>query len=232
MYSYGLNRAIVKSNPVLAVPKRKKSETKRERIYSEDEIRVLWNAFDEQAEPVQSVFKMLLLCGQRSGETRRMRWEDLHADGTWVIPASETKAKRTHHVPLSDQARAIVDNLHMLTGVTDYVFASQSNRVENQPVEWLQKAVLRVRKESGVEDFRIHDLRRTAASYMAKIGVGRTVLGKVLNHKGLAGDDQVTAIYDRHDYMDEKHQALNRWGGYLQDILSEEKGKANIIQMR
>jgi integrase len=232
MYSYGVDRAIVDTNPVLAVPKRKKAETRRERIYDKDEIEVLWEAFEDQDEPVQSVFKMLLLCAQRSSETRRMKWEHLTDNGVWVIPASETKAKRTQHLPLSEMALEVIDNLKILTGSTDYVFASQSGRVENQPVEWLQKAVKRVRKKSKVKDFRIHDLRRTAASYMAKLGVDRTVLGKVLNHKGLAGDDQVTAIYDRHDYMDEKRQALNRWSHYLQKILSdEEEGEANVIQM-
>lgn len=232
MYSYGLERAIVEANPVLAVPKRKKSEIKRDRIYSEDEIRELWKAFEKQAEPVQSIFKMLLLCAQRSGETRRMKWEDLTGDGVWVIPATETKAKRIHHVPLSDMALQMIKNLKVLTGESDYVFESQSNKVKNQPVEWLQKAVVRIRDASKVSDFRIHDLRRTAASYMAKLGVDRTVLGKVLNHKGLAGDDQVTAIYDRHDYLDEKRQALNRWGHYLQRILkNKKKKKAKIIQL-
>ncbi|WP_171032865.1 tyrosine-type recombinase/integrase [Fodinibius saliphilus] len=232
MYSYGVDRAIVEANPVLAVPKRKKSENKRERVYSKDEIRALWKAFEQQAEPVQSIFKMLLLCGQRSGETRRMRWEHLDNDNVWVIPASETKAKRTHHVPLSDSAVKLIENLKILTGTTDYVFASQSNRVENQPVKWLQKAVKRIQNASKVKDFRVHDLRRTAASYMAKLGVDRTVLGKVLNHKGLAGDDQVTAIYDRHNYMDEKRQALNRWARHLQKILSEEEDQgAKITQI-
>lgn len=233
MYSYGLDRAIVESNPVLAVPKRNKSENRRDRIYDKDEIRKLWNAFEQQAEPVQSIFKMLLLCGQRSGETRRMKWEHLNANNIWVIPASETKAKRTHHIPLPKMAINIINSLKILTGSTDYVFASQSNRVNNQPVEWLQKAVSRVRKESEVTDFRIHDLRRTAASYMAKIGVGRTVLGKILNHKELAGDDQVTAIYDRHDYMNEKRQALNNWSQYLNEILHEDQQReANIFPIR
>lgn len=60
---------------------------------------------------------------------------------------------------------------------------------------------------------------------MAKLGIERTVLGKILNHKGLAGDGQVTAIYDRHSYMGEKREALNLWSTNLRKILDEENDK-------
>lgn len=228
IFSFGIDKAIVEANPVLNV-RRKKKETKRERTYSPKEIKSLWEAFEGQDEPVQSIFKMLMICGQRSAETRRMKWADVdRKKGVWTIPADQTKANRTHLVPLPEMALQLLEKLHPWTGSSDYVFQSP---VGNQPIEWLQKAVKRIRKASGVSDFRIHDLRRTAASHMAKLGIGRTVLGKVLNHKGLAGDDTVTSIYDRHSYTDEKRHALTLWSKYLQDILDGKK-EAKVYEMR
>ena len=227
IYSFGVDRAMVEINPVLHI-KRIKGENKRDRVYSEDEIRALWKAFEEQAEPVQSLFKMLLICGQRSAETRGMRWTDIN-DAIWSIPKELTKAGRPHYVPLPEMATEILESLWQLTGKKEHVFASDRT---DGPIQWINKAKDRIRKCKGVpEDFRPHDLRRTAASFMAGLGVDRTILGKVLNHKGMAGDHSVTAIYDRYEYQQEKKQALERWSHALNQILTREKGEAKIFKI-
>jgi ribosomal 30S subunit maturation factor RimM len=64
---------------------------------------------------------------------------------------------------------------------------------------------------------------------MAEMGTDRTIIGKVLNHKGLSGDSQVTARYDRYDYMKEKKQALNRWSQKLQQIIEGKETKIHQI---
>lgn len=218
IYSFGIDKAIVEANPVLNV-RRKKNETKRDRVYSSDELKELWNAFELQDEPVKTLYKVLLLCGQRSGETRRMKWEHVDFEKQiWTIPEEETKAKRVQIIPLTETVLELIENLYPITGNSEYVF--NSPKLENKPIEWLQKATDRVQAESGVSDFRVHDLRRSMASYLAELGTERTVLGKVLNHKGLAGDDQVTAIYDRYDYLDEKRMALNLWSRKLMELVS------------
>lgn len=229
IYSFGIDRAIIEANPVLNI-RRKKLEVKRERVYSPEELKALWVEIEKQVEPVRSLYKMLLLCGQRSGETRRMKWEDVDfKKGTWTIPKEETKAKRTHIIPLSEQVLELLENMKPLTGKSEYVF--ESPKLENQPIEWLQKATDRIRRDSGIVDLRVHDLRRSVASYMAELGTDRTVLGKILNHKGLAGDDQVTAIYDRYEYMDEKRNALENWSIHLKGIISGAKSKAKVYKI-
>lgn len=228
IFSFGIDKAILDVNPVLYV-KRKKKETKRDRVYSLEELKTLWKAFEEQDQPVQSVYKLLLICGQRSGETRRMKWSDVDFNKhIWRIPEEETKANRTHIVPLPEMAIEILNSLKQLSTDSEYVF--QSPLLKNQPVKWLQKASDRIKKFKDTEnnlaqvsDFRVHDLRRSMASYLAELGTNRTVLGKILNHKGLAGDDQVTAIYDRYDYMDEKRKALNIWNDKLKEIIEGNK---------
>jgi integrase len=227
MYSFGINRGITEHNPVLGIKPLGK-ENRRKRVYDRNEIKDIWAAFEKEPEPYRSLFKMLLICGQRSGETRQMKWIYI-SNNIWTIPAEITKAGRTHHVPLPPMAIDLLSKLKSKNHHSEYVF--QSPALEGSyPISWLQKAAGRVKRNSKVEDFRLHDLRRTAASYMAEAGVDRTVLGKLLNHKGLAGDNQVTAVYDRFDYMEEKKRALIRWGSCLENILNENQ-KSNIIRM-
>lgn len=217
IFSFGVDKAIVDVNPVLHI-KRKKNEIKRDRVYSKDEIILLWNSFNKQNEPIRTLYKILLLCGQRSGETRRMKWSDLNLrDQLWIIPEQETKALRKQVLPLTQSACKMIEMLYPITGNGEYVF--NSPRLENRPIEWLQKATDRIKRETGIDDFRVHDLRRTMASNLAQLGTDRTVLGKILNHKGLAGDNHVTAIYDRYDYLDERREALMKWDNHLKQIL-------------
>ncbi|REL39127.1 site-specific integrase [Rhodohalobacter sp. SW132] len=212
LFSYAIDRGMTENNPVISIPPRKKGENKRERYYSEKEIKKLWSAFEQESEPIQSLFKILLLCGQRKGETSRMRWSDIES-GVWTIPSKDSKSNREHRVPLSSTSKNIIGSLKSHNGHSDYVFKSPV--MENDPIQWFKRAVDRIQEESKVSDFRIHDLRRTAATYMAQLKIDRTVLGKILNHKGLSGDSQITAIYDRYSYMEEKREAIELWNNYL-----------------
>ncbi|MDZ7691972.1 MAG: tyrosine-type recombinase/integrase [Balneolaceae bacterium] len=220
IYSFAVGRGLAEYNPVSTIPTYQEGENKRDRYYNEKEIKKLWEAFEKQDEPARSIFKLLLLTGQRKGETSRMRWECIQGD-VWTIPAKDAKGKRPHDVPLPPAAIDILKEIKSQKRKSAYVF--ESPVIEGEPIQELKRVVEKIRNESKVKDFRPHDLRRTAATYMAKLGIDRTVLGKILNHKGLAGDGQVTAIYDRHSYMEEKRNALELWAKHLQKILSEKK---------
>lgn len=227
IFTFGMERGLAEKNPVQFTSTYKEGETKRDRFYSVKEIQELWKYFEQFNEPTQSVFKMLLSTGQRKGETMKMKWEDIKSD-VWTIPAELAKNKQAHDVPLSEMALQIIEDMRPITGETDYVFCSPKE--DNAPMKWLTRAREFIKDNSKIPDFRPHDLRRTFATYCSKLGVDRTVLGKILNHKGLAGDGQVTAIYDRHSYMKEKRQAMNRWSSYLQKILADET-EANITKI-
>lgn len=223
IYTFAVGRDLVKDNPVTKVPKYKSGENKRKRFYSENEIRLLWEAFDLQDEPARTVFKLLLICGQRSTETRYMKWDKIQG-GVWTVPASLSKSKREHRVPLPDLAIELLQD----SKETGFVFESRPG----EPLKGLKRPIDRVREISGVEDFRPHDLRRTAATYMAELKIDRTTLGKILNHSGLAGDGQVTAVYDRYDYMDEKKAALSKWSRYLESIIEDQPSETKIHNIR
>lgn len=214
IFSFGIKRKLVDSNPVTDTPKYK--ESSRDRYYNETEIQKLSFFFNELQTVTSGVYKMLLFTGQRKSETLKMKWAYI-ADDVWTIPKELAKNKQAHQVPLSKPAKEILKDLKPITGESEWVFASPKDM--SKPTVSLSRARQNIKKYSGVPDFRAHDLRRTFATYMAKLGIERTVLGKLLNHKGLSGDSQVTAIYDRHSYLDEKREAMEKYGDFIQNLL-------------
>jgi len=231
IFEFGIHRGIVEANPVSGIKPYPEGETKRERYYTEKEIQLLWKAFEQQPEPSQSLLKMLILTGQRKTETMKMKWSNV-AGSVWTIPAKLAKGKRSHDVPLSGKALDVLKQLKDVNGDKTFVFASPV--IDDQPITEIKRSVENIREYSTEEqvdfkvaDFRLHDLRRTVATYMAKLGVERTVLGKILNHKGLSGDGLVTAIYDRHEYLDEKREALEEWADHLDTIVYDEVKAVN-----
>lgn len=218
IFSFGVQRELAEYNPVKTIKPLGK-EQKRDRVLTKKEIKKLWLQFTALKEPTSSVFRLLLLLGQRKGETCQMKWEQLNGD-VWTIPKGQTKADRKHYVPLPPMA---LDIINSLKNDSEYVF--ESPKYKGEPVYSIHSSFYAATDRAKLKDVRIHDLRRTAATCMAELGAERTILGKVLNHKGLAGDNQVTARYDRYSYMDEKRKILNRWSHKLQQIVEGKETK-------
>jgi hypothetical protein len=136
-----------------------------------------------------------------------MRWADI--DGSWwTIP--KAKNGRSHRVFLSRQAMRILEGLDP---ETDYVFPARRGNARH--LETPYKARDRIAAAAGVEHWTIHDLRRTAATMMASIGVSPFVIEKILGHADRRG---ITAIYDRSSYDAEKRDAMIRWGRRVQPL--------------
>jgi integrase len=110
-----------------------------------------------------------------------------------------------------------MEGLRKLTGGGTWVFPSPVN---DGAIHSDDKRLIALRKTSGVS-FTPHDLRRTAASYMGSMGIGRFTIGRVLNHV----ETSVTATYDRHSYDQEKRAALEAWTRRLEEILAGKKGR-------
>ncbi len=142
-----------------------------------------------------------------------MRWEDVElATGWWTIPSERSKNDLSHRVFLVPAARSLLP----ARGDSPWVFL---NRDGTGPMPSTQKSIERIRKRAGIE-LRGHDLRRTAASHMASIGVPRLVIAKILNHV----ERGVTAVYDRYSYDREKREALETWARRLDEILGPSRG--------
>lgn len=215
LFSFAINEGLVKDNPVESIDTYKKA-AKRNRIYSKKEIKQLWHYFGKQNEPIDSYLKFLTLTAQRKTETMKAKWSDIHGD-VWVIPAELSKNGKEHRVPLPPVAQGILNDLRVYSGKSDFVFLSP--RADNKPLSSVRSCAQRIQENTKVKDFRYHDIRRTVATNMAKLGVQRSIVGKILNHKSASEDDMITSIYDRYSYMDEKREALQKWEGRLKEIL-------------
>jgi integrase len=216
MFNWALRRGIIEATPA-ALVERPGEETQRDRTLKAEEIRVLWPRFQALEYPFGPFFQMALATGQRREEVARMRWADIDIrEQLWILPAEATKAARGHAVPLSPLAMALLVGLPKLG---TYVFTT----TRDHPISGFSKAKTRL-DAMGTSDgtnapilapWTIHDLRRTAATEMGRLGVSRFIIGKVLNH----ADRSVTGIYDRHAYLQEKRSALGVWASYLDGLV-------------
>jgi integrase len=154
-------------------------------------------------------YKLRLLTAQRGGEVTAMRWQDLDLDGGWwTIPAGASKNRLAHRVPLTGSVVTVLKSLQPNDSATaEYVVAgARGKRQQSEAAATFT-----------VENFRGHDLRRTAASMMASGGIPRLTISKILNHV----ERSVTAVYDRHSYDPEKAAALAWWDAKLKAILEK-----------
>jgi integrase len=161
----------------------------------------------------------------RRGELTLAKWD--HFDLTaklWTIPVELIKSSHTkrtpqsHIVPLSPLALSLLKQLQALTGKGVYVLPARADQKKDRPYSAtvLSQTVRFNEAHFALAHFTPHDLRRTAASFMTKIGVPRLHVEKVLNHS--TGD--IAEVYDRHDYLPEKRAALEKWATYLSTILA------------
>jgi integrase len=158
--------------------------------------------------------KFILVTAQRKGgEVAGARWDEVNDRRVRIIPAGRSKNGLAHRVPLSDLAMRLLSEAWELAGKSVFVFPSS---LGNRPISagGLNNVVHRMREVFGVAAFTPHDLRRTAATQMASMGIPRLTISKVLNH----GDEGVTSVYDRYAYDAEKRQALDDWASRLSAI--------------
>jgi integrase len=190
-------------------------ETPRDRVLTDEELKAVWRAADKQGQPFGSIVQLLVLTGQRRSEVAGMMWSELDLDaGVWTLPRQRTKNNRRHEVPLSKQAVEILKRLRRIGD--EYVFTLNGTAPYNG-----FKAKERFDGALNIAPWTLHDLRRTAASGMAKVGVSLVVIEKALNHVSgsLAG---IVGVYQRHEFAEEKRTALREWADYVERLVNHE----------
>lgn len=231
MFEFAKSRSYVESNPVSDTKLYEGGNNESERYYSADEIKNIWQTIEGLNEPVRSYLKIILLTGQRRTETHMMQWKDIqHVKDTdfegwvWTIPKQYAKSNRDHIVPLSPLALDILNGLKNDTG-NPFVFSSILNNDIPIGLKTIKRAVKTIKDESEVSDYRLHDTRRTVATWLAKLSTPAEVVSKVLNHKTGGGGSLVTRIYNRYEYRKERQIALNKWANEVQKIATGESSK-------
>jgi integrase len=170
-----------------------------------DELKAVWAAADDMGYPFGPMVKLLILTAQRRAEVANLERGWLLCDQqAFEVPASHYKTDRPQVVPLSAPALAIVEALPKWNGGTFMLSTTAGKR----PVSGFSKAKARLDRLSGVEGWTLHDLRRSAATHMARLGVAQEHIERVLGHaiEGVAG------TYNRYSYLPEKRAALDAWG--------------------
>jgi integrase len=219
-FAWAMKRGAVPSNPFAELPL-STVVNKRDRVLSDEEASAVWRAAGEAPLPYGAIVRLLMLTGQRRDEVAGMTLAELSEDlATWTIPATRTKNGIPHLVPLSQPARKL---LHAVLSDRPADVQGAHQRAKpalvfpgerGTPFSGWSKAKSALDTASGVSGWWLHDLRRTLATGLQRLGVRLEVTEAVLNH--LSGSRAgVVGIYQRHDWAEEKRAALDAWSAHL-----------------
>lgn len=207
MFYWLMEREVVETNPVFGVSRRHKSKP-RNRVLDDTEIAALWTACEKLGKPFGACVQLLLLTGMRREEASRLRWDELDGDFA-LLPASRMKGGRDFKAALSAEALSIIEGMPRMG---EYVFTTNMRT----PISGWGKAKSELDKlmgdllEGPILDWRIHDLRRTVASGLAKMGYRSEVIKRILGHAANA-NDVTEAHYNWHNYDSEALEASSSW---------------------
>jgi integrase len=208
-----VGRAVIDQSPAENVPLPSK-EIARDRILDDDELAQVILAARKISGPYGGIVELLALTGQRREEVAGLQWAELDlAQRVWTLPKSRTKNAKAHVVHLSEQSMTV---LTRVDHPGPYVFSLLGTK----PFQEFSRAKRLVDELSGVTGWRLHDLRRTCVSGMARLGVAPHVADKILNHQAgtISG---VAAVYQRHEFLAERQCALERWGRHIAYIVAK-----------
>ena len=225
LFNWSIGEGFLDDNPV-AGTHLPTEEVKRDRVLSDDEVALIWR--HAGAGDFGVILRLLLLTGARRDEVGAMAWTELQG-ATWTIPAERTKNGRPHELELPSAAVALLAN-HPAREGRDLVFGSRAGPFSGwskAKIELDARMLAALKAERGVqaalEPWRLHDLRRTAATRMGDLGVQPHVVEAVLNH--VSGSKAgVAGIYNRAAYRDEKRAALALWADRVTELTGGKYG--------
>lgn len=201
-------------------------------MLSEEEIGALWHVLEGEGKPFGPAIKLLLLTGQRRNEAFDAdRAEFDSAAKLWTIPRERAKNGATHLVPLTPAALLIVTEL-LKDKRSDKLLPARGN-CDMSP-SGFSKAMRRIRQAleermgHAVPHWTLHDLRRTLATGLQRLGVRLEVTEAVLNH--LSGSRSgIVGVYQRHNYFHEKKSALSAWEREMKRLARMHKAKGGTM---
>jgi|JI10StandDraft_1071094.scaffolds.fasta_scaffold15843_5 integrase len=235
-FNWCVQRGIIEHSPTYQIkaPTRKRS---RDRVLADYELKEIWQACEGFGYPFGPLVQFLILTGQRRGEVASMTWDDYDEENTlWTLPRENTKTDRQHHVHVSELAAKILEGV---PNMGSYVFTSAGERpFENfsRDKKELDAKIGKARKNNDphpippIPAWTLHDIRRTVASGMARLGIAPHIVEKILNHSSgvISG---VAAVYNRYEYAEETKAALDQWAEHIQGILENEQASQSVLRV-
>jgi integrase len=225
--NWAIGRGLIEVSPCAGV-KAPAVEAARDRVLNDKELRAVWQAADALEWYYRGLVQLVLLTGQRRNEVAELRWSELDIENKlWILPAARAKNSVEHAIPLSDLAVEILRALPRV-GNSDYVFTI-SGRTPIR-AHYIIKRRLDSLMAPDTPPWVLHDIRRTVASGMARLGVNLPVVEKLLNHVG-GSFSGVAGVYQRHSFADEKRAAMTAWARHVEVLVTGETA-ANIVPIR
>jgi integrase len=209
-----MKEGLVLANPVVNTSKR--AERPRERVLADAELRLIWQALSDNQ--YSTILRLLVLTGQRLSEITGLRWSEVDFDrGIISLPGERTKNGRPHEIPMSKTVRSLLAAQPRSNG-REFVFGEGAGPFSGQSH---RKAALdqdMARAGKSLAAWTHHDLRRSAVSGMARLGVSLPVIEKIVNHASgsFAG---IVGVYQRHDFAGEKRKALQLWDEHIAGLV-------------
>jgi integrase len=231
-FGWARKRNALPDNPFAGLAK-PADERPRERTLSDAEVARIWRAAPKLPDPHCDLIRLLILTGQRRSEVAGMKWSEVdEADAVWTIPPDRVKNGRrhgSHTVPLARPVLHVLSQRPRLKD-GDFVLASSAGKA---PVSYSRsKALLdsALLADGGprVAPWTLHDLRRTVATGLQRLGIRLEVTERVLNH--LTGTRTgIVAVYQRHAWTAETRAALAAWGEHVMSIVEQRVSAANVV---
>jgi integrase len=243
MFKWAVERGDLEHSPMVLMsgPATLKS---RDRVLNDAELRAVWLAAEQMPFPFGPMYRLLILTGARREEVAAMDWQEIDLEaGTWTLPVARAKNNVAHIVPLNMPARQILEAIgpkrkglvFSTTGKTaPSGFSKAKRRLDELALQQLQIAAAQAGEDADevkMTEFRIHDLRRTLATGLQRLGVRFEVTEAVLNHvSGAKGG--VAGIYQRYHWSDEKRAALEAWALHVSGLLAPTPHGSNVVPLR
>ncbi|WP_338827621.1 tyrosine-type recombinase/integrase [Bradyrhizobium sp. 27S5] len=226
LFNWAVARDILPASPCIGVAA-PSPERSRDRVLTDDELRLVWTAADIDGWPFGPIVKLLMLTGQREAEVAGLSAKEIDT-GTrlWSLAGSRTKNSESHDVPLSDPVLEIITAQPRI-GTKGFLFSVDGER----PVTTFSRAKDRIdaaivsalgNGAKPIPHWTFHDLRRTAVSGMARLGIALPVIEKVVNHKS-GSFRGVVGVYQRHSFSEEKRAALDAWATFVMSAIVDQK---------
>ena len=225
LFRWAVGRGILETNPMAHLPK-PGGEVPRDRVLSDAELaQVFKNVSKLHPAPSGPMFHVLILTGARRTEIAALRWSEIK-DDTIILPRERTKAGEVHSIPLAPQALAILKDLPRI-GPGDFVFTTNGRN----PFIDFSGSKRRLDAITKIPAWRIHDLRRTVATGLQRLGTNLQVIEAVLGHVG-GSRSGIVGVYQRHSFDAEKRTALEAWAREVERIVDGKPAKVLPLRRR
>jgi len=207
-FRWAVQMRMIAASPVADL-ERLTPENRRERTLSDVEIERIWAA-TEQVGIFGQFVRALFVTGSRRDEVRDSQWAEFDVKAMiWTRPAARMKGKVDHILPLCPMMNGILASVKSREG---YIFSTEGGKTRYGAVS---KAKAKLDRLSGVTGWTLHDIRRTVRTRLAEIGIPFEIAEKILAHR----TDKIEIVYNRHEYVEEKRDALMKWEARLKEIV-------------